>query len=113
MPDRIAFVSFGLSVHLPLLPTPPRGDAVTVGYMLESTHREDLHLSDDVRSQAALAAAVTAARCVRDAHSPTRRREAVKLKLDDQGRFLLPVLRLPAFPVTLAREAGTWFSSRF
>jgi hypothetical protein len=50
--DRITFVSFGLSVRLPLLPTPPRGDAVTVGYMLEPIHGEDLHLSDDVRSQA-------------------------------------------------------------
>jgi hypothetical protein len=50
--DRIAFVSFGLSVRLPLLPTPPRDDAVTVGYMLEPIHGEDLHLADDVRSQA-------------------------------------------------------------
>ena len=50
--DRITFVSFGLSVRLPLLPTPPRGDAVTVGYMLEPKHAEDLHLSGDMRSQA-------------------------------------------------------------
>ena len=50
--DRITFVSFGLSVRLPLLPTPPRGDAVTVGYMLEPKHGEDSHLSGDMRSQA-------------------------------------------------------------
>jgi hypothetical protein len=33
--SRIAFVSYGLSFPLPLLPTPPRGDAVTVGYKPE------------------------------------------------------------------------------
>ena len=36
MPRRIEFVSYGLVVHLLLLPTPPRGDAVTVGYRPES-----------------------------------------------------------------------------
>ena len=37
LPDRlgrIEFVSYGLVVHLLLLPTPPRGDAVTIGYRL-------------------------------------------------------------------------------
>ena len=36
--DRLAVSSsssYGLVVHLPLLPTPPRGDAVTVGYRLQ------------------------------------------------------------------------------
>ena len=32
---RIAFVSYGLIVHLLLLPTPPHGDAVAVGYRPE------------------------------------------------------------------------------
>jgi hypothetical protein len=34
-PGQIEFVSCGLAVRLPLLPTPPRGDAVTVGYILD------------------------------------------------------------------------------
>ncbi|MCK4392805.1 hypothetical protein KAX17_07850, partial [Candidatus Bipolaricaulota bacterium] len=33
---RIAFVSYGLVSHLPLLPTPPHDGAVTVGYRPES-----------------------------------------------------------------------------
>jgi hypothetical protein len=35
---RIAFVSYGLIVHLLLLPTPPRGDAVAVGYRPERAY---------------------------------------------------------------------------
>jgi len=34
--SRITFVSYGLVSHLLLLPTPPYGDAVTVGYRPES-----------------------------------------------------------------------------
>ena len=38
---------YGLPVRLPLLPTPPRDDAVTVGYRTETGIPEgDLHLSD-------------------------------------------------------------------
>ena len=38
---------YGLPVRLALLPTPPRGDAVTVGYRTETGIPEgDLHLSD-------------------------------------------------------------------
>ncbi len=35
-PGRIEFVSYGLVLRLLLLPTPPRGDAVTVNYRPES-----------------------------------------------------------------------------
>ena len=46
-------LSCGLVVHLLLLPTPPRGDAVAVGYRLESVlPGEDFHLSDHARLQA-------------------------------------------------------------
>src|SRR5208337_104413 len=42
--------SYGLPVRLALLPTPPRGDAVTVGYRTETgTPEVDLHLSDVTR----------------------------------------------------------------
>jgi hypothetical protein len=37
---RNGFVSYGLVVHLLLLPTPPRDDAVTVGYKPESVYLE-------------------------------------------------------------------------
>ena len=44
---RIEFVSYGLPVRLPLLPTPPRDDAVTVSYRTETGIPEgDFHLSD-------------------------------------------------------------------
>ena len=47
---RIEFVSYGLPVRLALLPTPPRDDAVTVGYRTETGIPEgDLHLSDVTR----------------------------------------------------------------
>ena len=39
---RIEFVSYGLAVHLPLLSTPPRGDAVTVRYEIQSKLRRGL-----------------------------------------------------------------------
>src|SRR5262249_51557775 len=35
-PDRIEFVSYGLDVRLQLLPTPPHGDAVALGFGPES-----------------------------------------------------------------------------
>jgi hypothetical protein len=42
--------SYGLPVRLPLLSTPPRGDAVTVGYRTETgIPQGDFHLSDVVR----------------------------------------------------------------
>jgi hypothetical protein len=43
--------SYGLAVHLLLLPTAPCDDAVAVGYKLRCLG-EDFHLSDQVRSQA-------------------------------------------------------------
>ena len=52
-PAESSSSSYGLVVLLLLLPTPPRGDAVTVGYMPESDYmEEDLHLPDRVPSQA-------------------------------------------------------------
>ena len=39
---RIAFVSYGLIVHLLLLPTPPHGDAVTFGYERPNSSRRGL-----------------------------------------------------------------------
>ena len=45
--------SYGPVVHLPLLPTPPRGDAVTFGYRPESVCLKRTCTSlNDVRSQA-------------------------------------------------------------
>ena len=44
--SRIAFVSYGLSFPLPLLPTPPRGDAVTVGYKPERSIWRELSSLD-------------------------------------------------------------------
>jgi hypothetical protein len=42
--------SYGLPVRLALLPTPPHGDAVTVGYRTETGIPEgDFHLSDVIR----------------------------------------------------------------
>ena len=50
---RIEFVSYGLIVRLQLLPTPPRGDAVTYDYRQESVlPGRDLHPSVHTRSQA-------------------------------------------------------------
>lgn len=39
--SRIAFVSYGLSFPLPLLPTPPRGDAVTIGCLERASPEGD------------------------------------------------------------------------
>ena len=44
--SRIAFVSYGLSFPLPLLPTPPRGDAVTVEYKPERSIWRELSSPD-------------------------------------------------------------------
>jgi hypothetical protein len=49
---RIAFAHYGRVVHLPLLPTPPRGDAVTFGYEVQTNLGEDLHLADTNHLQA-------------------------------------------------------------
>ena len=44
--------SYGLAARLRLLSTPPRDDAVTVGYSLRRSSGEDFHLSVYVRSRA-------------------------------------------------------------
>jgi hypothetical protein len=44
--------SYGRVVHLRLLPTPPRGGAVTIGYRSTSAGGEDLHLPVHARLQA-------------------------------------------------------------
>ena len=36
---------YGLIVHLRLLPTPPRGDAVTIGYGVPEHAGKDFHLT--------------------------------------------------------------------
>jgi len=40
---RIVFVSYGLTVHLLMLPTPPHGDAVPVGYRPEDAYLKGTH----------------------------------------------------------------------
>lgn len=46
-------LSYGLAVRLPLLPTSPHDDAVSVGYRVCNDHSEvDLHHSDYICSQA-------------------------------------------------------------
>ena len=50
-PNRV-HVSFGLIVHLRLLSTPPRGDAVTFGYGMPDHPGKDLHLADSMQLQA-------------------------------------------------------------
>jgi hypothetical protein len=44
--------SYGRVVHLPLLPTPPHGDAVAFGYGFRPNPGEDLHLADTLHLQA-------------------------------------------------------------
>ena len=44
--SRIAFVSYGLSFPLPLLPTPPHGDAVTVEFKSERSIWSELSSPD-------------------------------------------------------------------
>lgn len=48
-PGRIEFVSYGLLVHLPLLSTSPRGDAVTFSYRPECACLERTHTSPTKR----------------------------------------------------------------
>jgi len=55
--SRIAFVSYGLSFPLPLLPTPPHGDAVTVEYKPERSVWRELSSLDMFAPTGALAQA--------------------------------------------------------
>jgi hypothetical protein len=55
--SRIAFVSYGLSFPLPLLPTPPHGDAVTVEYKPERLVWRELSSLDMFAPTGALAQA--------------------------------------------------------
>jgi hypothetical protein len=43
---------YGLIVHLRLLSTPPRGDAVTLGYGMPEHPDMDFHLADLMQLQA-------------------------------------------------------------
>src|SRR3954453_3739849 len=51
MPNRV-HLRCGLIVHLRLLSTPPRGDAVTFGYGVPEHPGGDFHPADSMRSQA-------------------------------------------------------------
>ena len=50
-PNRVHW-GYGLIVHLRLLSTPPRGDAVTIGYGMPEHPGKDLHLADSMQLQA-------------------------------------------------------------
>jgi len=50
-PNRVHWYS-GLIVHLRLLSTPPRGDAVTIGYGMPEHPDKDFHLADSMQLQA-------------------------------------------------------------
>ena len=50
-PNRV-YLRYGLIVHLRLLPTPPRGDAVTLGYEVPEHFDRDLHPADSMQLQA-------------------------------------------------------------
>ena len=50
-PNRVDWC-YGLIVHLRLLSTPPRGDAVTIGYGVPEHPGKDLHLADSMQLQA-------------------------------------------------------------
>jgi hypothetical protein len=45
-------VSYGLIVHLQLLSTPPRGDAVTFGFSMPEHTDKDFHLADSMQLRA-------------------------------------------------------------
>ena len=47
LPNRV-YLYYGLIVHLPLLPTPPCGDAVTFGYGTPEHPDKDFHLADSM-----------------------------------------------------------------
>ena len=50
-PNRV-HLRYGLIVHLRLLSTPPRGDAVTFGYGVPEHSGKDLHPADSMHLQA-------------------------------------------------------------
>jgi len=50
-PNRV-HLRYGLIVHLRLLSTPPRGDAVTIGYGMPGHPGKDFHLADSMHSRA-------------------------------------------------------------
>jgi hypothetical protein len=50
-PNRV-HLRYGLIVHLRLLSTPPRGDAVTFGYRAPDCPGKDFHLADSMQLQA-------------------------------------------------------------
>jgi hypothetical protein len=50
-PNRV-HLRYGLIVHLRLLSTPPRGDAVTIGYRVPENPGKDFHLADSMQLQA-------------------------------------------------------------
>jgi hypothetical protein len=50
-PNRVD-LRYGLIVHLRLLSTPPRGDAVTVSYEVPEHFGKDFHLADSMQLQA-------------------------------------------------------------
>jgi len=50
--EFIVGTSYGLIVHLQLLSTPPRGDAVTFGYRVPEHPDRDFHPADPMHSQA-------------------------------------------------------------
>ena len=50
--SRIEFDNYGLVIHPPLLPTPPHGDAVTVGYEVQTNFDKDLHLAESIHLHA-------------------------------------------------------------
>ena len=52
-PNRV-YWCYGLIVHLRLLSTPPRGDAVTFGYGMPDHPDKDFHLADSMQLQAHL-----------------------------------------------------------
>ncbi|SIO15493.1 hypothetical protein SAMN05444166_2735 [Singulisphaera sp. GP187] len=50
-PNRV-YLRYGLIVHLRLLPTPPRGDAVTLGYEVPEHFGRNSHPADSMQLQA-------------------------------------------------------------
>ena len=50
-PNRV-YLRYGLIVHLRLLSTPPRGDAVTFGYGVPEYPGKDFHPADSMHLQA-------------------------------------------------------------
>ena len=50
-PNRV-YLRYGLIIHLRLLSTPPRGDAVTVSYKVPEHFGKDSHLADSMQLQA-------------------------------------------------------------